>query len=43
MFFYLTIAFKEWSVISEKEKNSNFGILRLITAFENKLLSPIAT
>ena len=43
-FLCLTIAFKGWCIFSNKgSKFSNFGILRLITAFEKKLLCSIAT
>ena len=43
-FLYLTIAFKGWSMFSEKGSEfSNFGALRLITAFEKKLFSLITT
>ena len=44
-FLCLTIAFKVvWSMFSNKgSKFSNFGLLRLITAFEKKSFSFIAT
>ena len=42
-FLYFKIAFKGWSMFSEKgSKLPNFGILRLITTFEKKSFSFIA-